>query len=140
MGDSLLEKFKNEAVIAITKHSMIIYCSSAIKAIFGYEPDELVGKLMTVIMPERYRKYHLMGINRYLVTGQRNLNWNSTKLEGLRKDGTEFPVKISFGEYEQEGEKFFIGIICDLSQYSCVEYPLTQKDINKLAKEISATI
>jgi C4-dicarboxylate-specific signal transduction histidine kinase len=67
-------------------------------------------------MPEFLRKLHEDGFRRYLATGQRHINWQGTELTGLRKNGQEFPVEISFGEVTGDGHQIFTGFIRDISE------------------------
>ena len=84
--------------------------------VFGYDPKELIGKPLTVLMPESMRKLHENGFRRYLATGQRHVNWQGTELTGLRKNGQEFPVEVSFGELTMDGRRVFTGFIRDISE------------------------
>ncbi|MGA7291281.1 MAG: PAS domain S-box protein, partial [Terriglobales bacterium] len=77
---------------------------------------ELIGKPLTVLMPEFLRKLHEKGFSRYLATGQRHINWQGTELTALRQNGQEFPVEISFGELSRDGHKMFTGFIRDISE------------------------
>src|SRR5215469_12345786 len=88
----------SDAVICIDETSGILLANPATIRVFAYEPAELIGKPLTVLMPEFMRKLHEDGFRRYKVTGQRHINWQGSELTGLRKDGQEFPVEISFGE------------------------------------------
>ena len=67
-------------------------------------------------MPELLRKLHEVGFRRYLATGQRHINWQGTELTGLRKNGQEFPVEISFGEVATDGHRIFTGFVRDISE------------------------
>jgi C4-dicarboxylate-specific signal transduction histidine kinase len=69
-----------------------------------------------MLMPEFLRKLHEAGFKRYLSTGQRHINWQGTELVGLRKNGQEFPVEVSFGELTKDGHRVFTGFIRDISE------------------------
>jgi len=84
--------------------------------VFGYDPKELIGKPLTVLMPEFMGKVHENGFRRYLATGQRHINWQGTELTGLRKNGQEFPVEVSFGELTMNEHRVFTGFIRDISE------------------------
>lgn len=105
-----------DAVISIDELGAILFANPASVRIFGYDPAELIGKPLTILMPEFLRKLHENGFNRYLATGQRHINWQGTELTALRKSGQEFPVEISFGEVSREGHKVFTGFIRDISE------------------------
>lgn len=105
-----------DAILTIDEGSTILSANAATGRIFGYSPDELVGKPLTVLVPERLRAAHTAGISRYLRTGRRNIPWTGTQLPGLTKDGREVPVEISFGEFiDKTGRHVFSGFVRDVS-------------------------
>jgi PAS domain S-box-containing protein len=112
----LVVETASDAVISLDETSAILLVNPATTRIFGYEPAELIGKPLTILMPEFLRKLHEAGFKRYLATGQRHINWRGTELVGRRKNGEEFPVEISFGELTKDGHRVFTGFIRDISE------------------------
>jgi PAS domain S-box-containing protein len=110
-----------DAVISIDESGAILFANRSTVRIFGYDPTELIGKPLTVLMPEFLRKLHEEGFGRYLATGQRHINWQGTELIALHKNGQEFPVEISFGELSRDGHKIFTGFIRDISERNQAE-------------------
>jgi len=106
----------SDAVISMDESGAILLANPATTRIFGYDPVELIGKPMTVLMPEFMRKLHEAGFRRYLATGQRHLDWRGTEVTALRNTGQEFPVEVSFGEMTSNGHKVFTGFIRDISE------------------------
>jgi PAS domain S-box-containing protein len=106
----------SDAIISMNESGVIIFANAATKGILGYEPAELIGKSLTVLMPQFMRELHTTGFRRYLSTGHRHINWQGTELTALRKNGQEFPVEISFGELTSDGHKAFTGLIRDISK------------------------
>jgi PAS domain S-box-containing protein len=105
-----------DAVITIDATSKIRLVNPAVTEVFGYEPGELIGKPLTVLMPERLAGRHLAGVQQYVETGHRRLNWSAIELVGLRKNGEEFPVEISFAEVINDGQRTFTGFIRDVTE------------------------
>jgi PAS domain S-box-containing protein len=112
----LVVETASDAVISMDDHGTIQFANPATAIIFGYDPAELVGRPLTVLMPEFMRELHDRGFRRFLATGQRHINWRGTELTALRKDGHEFPVEVSFGELTRDGHKLFTGFIRDISE------------------------
>jgi PAS domain S-box-containing protein len=112
----LVVETASDAVISLDETSAILLANPATARVFGYDPAELIGKPLTVLMPEFLRKLHEAGFKRYLATGQRHINWQGTELTGLRKNGQEFPVEVSFGELTKDGHRIFTGFIRDISE------------------------
>jgi PAS domain S-box-containing protein len=106
----------SDAVIGLDESSAILLANPATTRVFGYDAAELIGKPLTILMPEFLRKLHEVGFKRYLATGQRHINWQGTELTGLRKNGQEFPVEVSFGELTKDGHRVFTGFIRDISE------------------------
>ena len=86
-----------DAVVSADESGAIQFANPATTRVFGYDPAELIGKPLTVLMPEFMRKLHENGFRRYLATGQRHINWQGTEFTGLRKNGQEFQLEVSFG-------------------------------------------
>src|SRR5580658_3565355 len=117
----------SDAVISIDENGGILLANPATARIFGYDPVELIGKPLTVLMPEFMRKLHEFGFKRYLATGQRHLNWQGAEVTAMRKNGQEFPVEVSFGEMISNGHKVFTGFIRDISEKKRAEDELRKQ-------------
>jgi PAS domain S-box-containing protein len=116
----------SDAVVSIDESGIIILANPATKRIFGYDPEELIGKPLTVLMPGAMRKLHEEGFSRYLKTGARHLNWQGTEMTALRANGDEFPAEVSFGETTADQRKVFTGFIQDISEKRRIEEALSK--------------
>jgi PAS domain S-box-containing protein len=131
-----------DAVVSMNESGVILLANPATARIFGYDQAELIGKPLTVLMPEIMRKLHEAGFRRYLATGQRHLNWQGSELTAQRKNGQEFPVEVSFGEMTSNGDRVFTGFIRDISEKKRAEDELRkQKEVfQKIFENIPVTI
>ena len=82
---------------------------------FGYSADEMLGQPINMLMPEPYRTQHDGYLVRHLTTGEKKIIGIGREVEGQRKDGTIFPIHLAVGAFEVGGQRFFSGIINDLS-------------------------
>lgn len=105
-----------DAVISADHNGKIIYWNQRAENFFGYSAQEVAGKLLTVIMPERFREAHSQGMKRYLATQQPKVIGQTVELWGLKKDGTEFPLEVSLSAWKVGGADFFTAIIRDISE------------------------
>ncbi len=105
-----------DGVVIIDEHSTILAVNPAMTRMFGYRPEQMVGKPLTVLMPPGLREMHMRGTRRYLMTGERSIPWRGVQVPALRRDGTEFPVEINFGEYTADGRKVFAGFMTDITE------------------------
>ena len=106
----------SDAIVSLDDGGTIQFANPATERIFGYKSSDLIGKPLTVLMPEFLRTAHESGLKRYLATGQRHINWQGTEFTALRKNGQEFPVEVSFGELDRDGHRVFTGFIRDISK------------------------
>jgi PAS domain S-box-containing protein len=115
-----------DAMVSIDENSQIIFVNPATSRLFGYESAELVGQPLTTLMPESLRDSHNAGLQNYLTTRERHLNWQGVELTGLRKNGVEFPAEISFAESTRQGRRIFTGFIRDITERKRAEDRLRQ--------------
>ena len=125
----LLAETAQDAIITIDEESYIEFVNKATEKIFGYTSDELIGRLITILMPERFQPRHLKAFSRYKTTNVKKMNWMGTELIGRHKSGHEFPIEISFGEYRKDSKRIFTGFIRDIT-----ERKQTEKRIEILAR------
>jgi PAS domain S-box-containing protein len=126
----------SDAVISIDESGAIILANPAMKRIFGYSPEELIGKPLSVLMPGAMRNLHQTGFKRYLETGAKRLNWQGTEMTAMRANGEEFPAEVSFGEMTVDGRKIFTGFIRDISEKKRAEEELhnTQAELARMMR------
>ncbi|MBI4690241.1 MAG: PAS domain S-box protein [Nitrospirae bacterium] len=116
-----------DAIILADTSGTITFWNNGAKSIFGYEEDEAVGKPLTILMPERYREAHSKGIERVRADKKSQYPGKIMELEGLRKDGSEFPVELSITIWPTKSGTFFMGILRDVSKRKQVEAELKER-------------
>ena len=105
-----------DAIVSADNRGNIIFWNEGARKIFGYEEKEVIGKSLSILMPERYREAHAKGMRRYSETGEKRVIGQVVELEGLRKDGGEFPLELSLGVWETAKGKYFSGILRDVTE------------------------
>ncbi|MBV0902793.1 PAS domain S-box protein [Haloarcula salina] len=110
-----------DAIVSIDESSTIRYANPAVADVFGYDPDELVGEPLTALMPDDLAASHHEGIQRYLRTGERTLDWDAIELPGQHADGHRIPLSISFAEFTTGTDRYFTGIIRDVTERKRLE-------------------
>lgn len=114
----------SDGILTIDTASIIRFANSAVEDILGYSPDELVDAPLTRIMDDALADHHYSGFAHYLETGEQNIDWSDVQLPGQRKDGSEVPLSVSFSEFTVDGERFFTGIIRDITERNARERDL----------------
>ncbi len=132
----------SDAVVSIDSRGEILFANHAVTRTFGYEPSELIGQPLTILMPEYLRDLHKAGLKRYQEAGHRQINWQGTELIGLRKNGNEFPVEVSFGEVTNNGRQVFTGFIRDISGRKQAEEALraSERDLSLIIETIPGLV
>ncbi len=121
----------SDAIIYIDSRGEIIFWNRASEHIFGYKPEEVVGHLVTMIMPERYHDKHQKGIQRYIETGKMKMPDKIIELTGLKKGGKEFPLELSISSWKIRDDIFFTAIIRDISARKHTE-EIIQQQVGRL--------
>ncbi|MDM7921445.1 MAG: two-component regulator propeller domain-containing protein [Pyrinomonadaceae bacterium] len=116
----------NDVIVTIDEDSVVVFVNDAVERVFGHRPEDLIGKEMSMMMPERMRDGHHSGIKRYISSGKRSIPWSGVSLPGLHKDGHEIPLELSFGEFERDGKRYFTGIARDISDRVRAERALNE--------------
>jgi PAS domain S-box-containing protein len=114
------------AMIVINGKGLIQSFSAAAERMFGYRPDDIIGRNVSALMPEPDRGAHDGYIERYHATGERRIIGKARVVTGLRKDGSRFPVELHVGEADVGGERLFTGFLRDQTERQRIEQELRQ--------------
>jgi PAS domain S-box-containing protein len=104
-----------DAIITSNEDGIIESVNPATERMFGYEAEDLIGRNVSVLMPQPSAGEHDESIRHYLQTGAPNIIGIGREVTGLRKDGSTFPINLSITEVDLPGHRLFTGIIRDIS-------------------------
>ncbi len=116
-----------DGIITIDARGVIRTFNPAAERIFGYAPAEVIGTNISTLTPEPHRSHHDGYLSRYLTTGERKVIGIGREVEGVRKDGSRFPLELSVSEMHVDGERMFTGIVRDITKRKVAEEALAQK-------------
>ncbi len=111
-----LAETASDAIISANAQGNVIYFNRAAVHTFGYASEEVVGRPLTDLMPERYRDAHRRGLDLFLRTGEARVIGKTVELEGLRKDGAHFPIELSLSTWKTHEGTFFTAILKDITE------------------------
>jgi len=117
----------NDAIISANEEGEIQSWNKAAENIFGYSEDEVLGGLLTVIIPEEYRELHEAGIERVAKGGKHHVIGHSVELSGLHKDGHKMPIELSLSTWTVKNKVFYSGIIRDITERKQSELKLQEQ-------------
>jgi two-component system, LuxR family, sensor kinase FixL len=113
-----------DGIITIDYRGLIESVNPAALKLFGYEANEVIGKNISVLMPEPYRSAHDGYLLRHQTTGEKRIIGIGREVWGLRKDGTIFPFRLAVSEVKYKDRIIYTGFVHDLSQKKAAEYSL----------------
>lgn len=129
-----------DGIIAIDEHGTILEVNPAAERIFGYPASELIGRNVTLLMPQPYRDEHAGYVERYLRTGERRIIGIGREVRGRRKDGSIFPHYLGVAEASVAGQRVFTGIVRDLERLRQAEERARQAEQLAALSTITAGI
>lgn len=127
-----------DIIATIDEQSRILFINSAVEKILGYPAKELVGREITILMPDYLPKLHRAAITGYVAKGQKHISWPTVAMTGLHRTGREVPLALSIGEQVRDGKRVFTGIIRDVSGRHKTEEELRQTN-EKYARMIQSS-
>ncbi|HZA27141.1 MAG TPA: PAS domain S-box protein [Actinomycetota bacterium] len=104
-----------DAIISADSEGNITYFNHGAERAFGYGAHEVIGKPLTILMPERFRDLHSQGLRRYVDTGESHVIGSTVELAGRRKNGKEFPLELALASWTSAKGVSFTGIIRDIT-------------------------
>jgi len=113
-----------DAMIIIDDSGTIRFANRQVSALFGYPHDEVIGKPVEYLMPERFRDRHVAHRQTYTNHVRVRPMGVGLDLFGRRRDGTQFPVEISLSPVEDAGKVLIAAAIRDVSDRKRVEAAL----------------
>jgi PAS domain S-box-containing protein len=106
-----------DAIITIDKDQRIVMFNSSAERLFEISSDEIIGKPIDHLIPERFRAFHRTQVENF---GRANITTRRMgalgSLYGLRNSGKEFPIEASISQIEVDKEKFYTVILRDITE------------------------
>lgn len=117
-----------DGIMIIDARGTVQTYNPACERLFGYTAAEVIGQNVKMLMPEPYRSEHDGYLGAYNRTGHKKIIGIGRQVTGRRKDGTTFPMHLSVGEYRENGEGLYVGIVHDLTARVKVETELRRSE------------
>ncbi|MBH1993135.1 MAG: PAS domain S-box protein [Sphingomonadaceae bacterium] len=105
-----------DALIVIDLRGLIVSFSAAAQRMFQYAESDVLGENISMLMPSPDRERHDGYIDHYRTTGERRIIGVGRLTSARRRDGSTFPIELSVGEVQDQGQRLFTGFIRDLTE------------------------
>jgi PAS domain S-box-containing protein len=105
-----------DGIVLIDPSGIIQSVNPAVQKLFGYPPEELLGRNVKVLMPGPWREEHDGYLEHYTATGEARIIGIGRQVEGQRRDGSTFPLDLAVSEVRYGDEVFFLGTLRDITE------------------------
>src|SRR5690554_2248763 len=107
----------HEGLILVNKQGVIVELNKTGAEMFGYADRELIGQSIELLVPMRARNVHTDHRDGYNENPSTRPMGSSLKLEGVRKDGSEFPVQVSLNPFSSKsGDRYVVALVSDVTE------------------------
>ncbi|HKI62270.1 MAG TPA: PAS domain S-box protein [Mariprofundaceae bacterium] len=136
-------EYAADSIIVTNHHGIIESANPAVEKTFGYAVSEVVGKNVSLLMPEPWRGAHDGYISRFMETGEAHVIGIGREIEAKRADGSLFPAELTISRFELEAGTHFAGTLRDLTQRKEAEAELeaeqqfSEQVLNSLASHVA---
>lgn len=107
---------KNDAIITSDETKRILFWNKGAECIFGYSSDEAIGQPLTLIIPAELHERHNKGIERMNQGKDPRVLGKVLELKAIKKGGEEFPIELTLGSWDNDGKRYYSGIIRDITE------------------------
>ncbi len=127
-----------EGIILTDQTAAIVLVNPSACRMFGYQPHELVGQKVEVLLPTRYRAGHVQLRDGFYRHPQNREMGSGRDLFGQKKDGDNFPVEVSLSSYRQNQRQYVIAFVVDITHRKEIERSMLQqqKQLEKVTNDV----
>ena len=105
-----------DGVITIDGQGVMDSFNQAACRIFGYTPQEVLGRNVSMLMPEPHHSHHDGYLQHFQKTGEERVVGRLREVQGQRKDASLFPMSLSVSKMVHSGKTTFVGLVRDITR------------------------
>lgn len=128
-----------DGIISIDAKGLVLAFNKAAERIFGYEVAEVIGRNISMLMPEPYYSEHDAYLEAYHTTGRRKIIGIGREVMGRRKDGTVFPMYLGVSEVQWPDQVIFTGLVRDITEQRRLEQEVlrvTEEERRRIGQDL----
>jgi PAS domain S-box-containing protein len=116
-----------EGIILTDNSANIVLINPAAEKIFGYKLEEILGKPIEILIPNRFKAHHPQLRSTFYHDPQHRVMGQGRDLYARKKDGTDIPVEVSLSHYQKNTELFVIAFVVDITVRKEIESNMLQQ-------------
>ncbi|SFU35128.1 PAS domain S-box-containing protein [Paenacidovorax caeni] len=117
-----------DGIITINGRGIVQSFNGAAEHLLGWRAEEVIGRNVSMLMPEPHQSAHDGYLSTHLTTGRSSIIGRGREVEALRKDGSVLPIRLAVGRVALPGEALFVGFITDISARRAMESALRRRE------------
>lgn len=129
-----------DAIVTINARGLVMHVNRAFQRLFGFEPVEVIGQNVSMLMPDPDRSSHDGYLEHYHTTRRASIIGIGRQVMAQRKDGVLFPVDLAVSEVRIGEQVLYTGILRDMTERKQVEDDLRQAQMQLIQSERLAAI
>jgi PAS domain S-box-containing protein len=128
----------NEGIILVNHKGEIVLINPAGENLFKYSKEEVYGKKIELLIPQRFHHNHDTYRNQYAQVPSNRRMGHGRELYAIKKNGKEFPVEISLSHYKLKNQFFVIAFIIDITQRKETEKRMLaqREELERVSNEV----
>lgn len=111
----LLSEAISEGIIVVNEDQVVVATNGSADTIFGYEKEELKGKHLNILIPQKYHHNHKNHFEGFVNHSEKRNMGKGRDLFGIRKDGTVFPVEAGLNPFTIYGNNYVMALVIDIT-------------------------
>lgn len=111
----ILSQAISEGIVIVNHNQQIVASNDAADRMFGYDPEELIGKELNVLIPPNYHANHTTQVDEFMERSNPRQMGHGSNLYGRKKDGSIFPVEAGLNPFKVDDDKFVMALVTDIS-------------------------
>ena len=118
---NLLSEAVPEGIIVINKAQEIVSVNKSASNLFGYEPGELVGQSLNILIPHSYREVHQTYVSDFYEKHEKRRMAEERNLVGLRKNNEKFPIEVGLNPFTIHDNTYVLALVVDITERKKIE-------------------
>jgi len=110
-----------DGIMTINRKGIVESMNKAAAVLFGYDPKEVIGKNVNILMDEPHHSNHDQYLHNYQKTGEKKIIGKGREVMARKKNGEEFPIHLSISEVKLKSGTIYTGILHDLTAQKAAE-------------------